>query len=72
MNKTEQSTQSRLTLFKNYFSNRITMDGAKALASFLKQDTALKVLDLANNRIENDGAIQLANVLGTMNTNLTT
>ena len=48
------------------------MDGAKALASFLKQDTALKVLDLANNRIENDGAIQLANVLGTMNTNLTT
>ena len=40
----------------------------KELAKVLKLNTALKVLDLGYNRIEDDGAISLAEAIGTYNT----
>lgn len=53
-------------------SNNITRDGAKHLAILLKSNTPLEVLNLAYNRIEDDGAIALADALAAYNTNLTT
>ena len=50
------------------YSNRITRDGVKELAKVLKLNTALKVLDLGYNRLEDDGAIHLAEAVGTYNT----
>ena len=54
------------------FSNRITRDGMKQLAKLLKKDTALEVLDLSYNRLEDDGAVYLAEAIATFNTNLHT
>jgi len=51
-------------------SNRITSDGAKQIAELLKQDTALKILDLGFNRIGDDGAQYIAQALGTYNSTL--
>ena len=51
-------------------SNRITRDGAKDLARLLKMNTELQVLDLGYNRLEDDGAAYIAEVLATYNTNL--
>ena len=42
----------------------------KELAKCLKQNTPLEVLDLGFNRIEDDGAIYLADALATYNTTL--
>lgn len=52
-------------------SNNITRDGAKQLAILLKSNTPLEVLNLSYNRIEDDGAVALAEALAAYNTNLT-
>ncbi|XP_031574482.1 uncharacterized protein LOC116308241 [Actinia tenebrosa] len=52
--------------------NNITRDGSKQLAILLKKNTPLEVLNLAYNRIEDDGAVALAEALASYNTNLTT
>lgn len=52
-------------------SNNITRDGAKQLAILLKRNTPLELLNLAYNRIEDDGAVALAEALASYNTNLT-
>lgn len=44
----------------------------KQLAKVLKANTALKVLDLGSNRLEDDGAFHLAEALTTYNTTLHT
>ena len=54
------------------YSNNITRDGAKQLALLLKANTPLEVLNLAYNRIEDDGAVALAEAIAAYNTNLTT
>ena len=54
----------------SYFSNRITRDGVKELAKVLKKNTAIKKLDLSYNRLEDDGAMHLAEAISTYNTNL--
>ena len=54
------------------YSNNITRDGAKQLALLLKANTPLEVLNLAYNRIEDDGAVALAEAVAAYNTNLTT
>lgn len=54
------------------YSNNITRDGAKQLAILLKKNTPLEVLNLAYNRIEDDGAVALAEALASYNTNLAT
>lgn len=53
------------------YSNNITRDGAKQLALLLKANTPLEVLNLAYNRIEDDGAVALAEAIAAYNTNLT-
>ena len=53
-----------------YFSNRITRDGVKELAKVLKRNTAIKQLDLSYNRLEDDGAMHVAEAVATYNTNL--
>lgn len=50
--------------------NRITRDGALALAELLKRDTSLKVLDLSHNRLGDAGAHSLAQAIATYNTHL--
>lgn len=52
-------------------SNNITRDGAKQLAILLKNNTPLEVLNLSHNRIEDDGAVALADALATYNSSLT-
>ena len=52
------------------FSNRITRDGVKELAKVLKRNTAIKQLDLSYNRLEDDGAMHVAEAVATYNTNL--
>ena len=59
-------------MLPSHFSNRITQDGAKELAKLIKRDTTLRVLDLGFNRIQDDGAIHLAESLSAFNTHLTT
>ncbi|RUS76713.1 hypothetical protein EGW08_015516 [Elysia chlorotica] len=56
--------------YLNLNCNRITRDGTKELAKVLKLNTGLKVLDLGYNRLEDDGAIYLAEAIGTYNTTL--
>lgn len=56
--------------FPPLHSNNITRDGAKQLAILLKSNTPLEVLNLAHNRIEDDGAVALAEALAAYNTNL--
>lgn len=56
--------------FLHQHSNNITRDGAKQLAILLKRNTPLEVLNLAYNRIEDDGAVALAEALAAYNTNL--
>ena len=51
-------------------SNRITRDGVKELAKVLKHNTAIETLDLGYNRLEDDGAIHIADAIATLNTNL--
>lgn len=58
--------------FYTLYSNRITQDGTKELAKVLKKNTALQVLDLGFNRLEDDGAKHLADALATYNSTLTT
>jgi hypothetical protein len=53
-----------------FSSNRITRDGAKYLSDFLKTNTTLKILDLGYNRLEDDGAIAIADALVFANTSL--
>ena len=45
------------------FSNRITRDGAKKLARLLELNQTLEVLELGQNRLEDDGAIILSRAL---------
>lgn len=52
-------------------SNNIARDGGKQLAILLKRNTPLEMLNLAYNRIEDDGAVALAEALASYNTNLT-
>ncbi|XP_005099273.1 leucine-rich repeat-containing protein 34 isoform X2 [Aplysia californica] len=56
--------------YLNLNCNRITRDGMKELAKVLKLNTGLKCLDLGYNRLEDDGAISLAEAIGTYNTTL--
>ena len=67
---THQPTRLSL-VFVSLRSNNITRDGAKELAILLKRNTPLEVLNLAHNRIEDDGAVALAEALASFNTNLT-
>lgn len=60
------------SFFLFQYSNNITRDGAKQLALLLKANTPLEVLNLAYNRIEDDGAVALAEAVAAYNTNLTT
>ena len=57
-------------VFLSQHSNNITRDGAKQLAILLKANTPLEVLNLAHNRIEDDGAVALAEAIASYNTNL--
>jgi len=57
-----------IKLYSN--SNRITRDGARFLGEFLRKDTPLRHLDLAYNRLEDDGAKHIAEALMLSNTNL--
>ena len=63
-------TKIYINLFITNSSNRITRDGAKELAKVLKKNTAIKTLDLSFNRLEDDGAIYLAEAIATYNTTL--
>ena len=65
------SAKVKLTVYPSFNSNNITRDGAKQLAWLLKRNTPLEVLNLAHNRIEDDGALSLAEALASYNTNLT-
>ena len=58
-------------LFVSY-SNRITRDGALEISKVLKENTAIEILDLGYNRLEDDGACHIAEALKTYNTNLQT
>ena len=60
------------SFFLFQYSNNITRDGAKQLALLLKANTPLEILNLAYNRIEDDGAVALAEAVAAYNTNLTT
>jgi hypothetical protein len=51
---------------------RITRDGVEELSKVLQKNTAIETLDLGFNRLEDDGAIHIANALATLNTNLKT
>ena len=44
----------------------------KEISILLKNDTSLKVLDLGYNRMQDDGAADIARSLATFNTHLTT
>jgi hypothetical protein len=44
-------------------SNKISRDGARALALFLESDPILEHLELSNNRVQDAGAISLARAL---------
>ena len=44
----------------------------KQIAQLLKNDTKLKVLDLGFNRMQDDGACDIAQALATFNTHLQT
>ena len=57
-------------LIRIIYSNRITRDGTKELAKVLKENTAIETLDLGYNRLEDDGAMHIADALATMNTTL--
>ena len=57
-------------MIKMCFSNRITRDGVKELAKVLKRNTAIKQLDLSFNRLEDDGAMHVADAVATYNTTL--
>ena len=70
MIKIKRSYFETFQLLNSFFSNRITRDGAKHLAEFLKKDTALKSLDLGYNRLEDDGAKHIAEAIMLSNTNL--
>ena len=61
----------KTTYFYTY-RNRIARDGAKQLSILLKRNTPLEVLNLAYNRIEDDGAVAIAESLAAYNTTLTT
>ena len=54
------------------YSNRITRDGALEISKVLKENTAIEILDLGYNRLEDDGACHIAEALKTYNTNLQT
>ncbi|RMZ94228.1 leucine-rich repeat-containing 34-like isoform X1 [Brachionus plicatilis] len=51
-------------------NNRITRDGANDLAILLNRNNPLKILDLGYNRLEDDGAILIADAITYANTNL--
>lgn len=53
-----------------FFSNKITRDGIKCLADLLKTNTALEILDLTSNRMDDEGAIHLAETIHTYNSSL--
>ena len=63
--------QYYLPVFVSY-SNRITRDGALEISKVLKENTAIEILDLGYNRLEDDGACHIAEALKTYNTNLQT
>ena len=55
-----------------FFSNRITRDGCKEIAKMLRSNIHIRVLDLSFNRIGDEGARALAEVLLTSNNKLET
>lgn len=61
-----------LNAYIEIYSNRVTRDGALELAKVLKENTAIEILDLGYNRLEDDGACHIAEALKTFNTNLQT
>ncbi|CAG5120954.1 unnamed protein product [Candidula unifasciata] len=56
--------------YLNLNCNHITQDGVKELSKVLKLNTGLKILDLGYNRMEDDGALFLAEAIGSFNTTL--
>ena len=53
-------------------SNQISRDGIKAISSFLLNNPPLRVLNIAYNRAEDDGAIALSDALSKTNLTLET
>ena len=58
------------TNLNNYYSNKLSRDGARHLSVLLQVNTPLSQLNISNNRIEDEGLLHISQALATTNTNL--
>ena len=58
------------TNLNNYYSNKLSRDGARHLSVLLRMNTPLSQLNISNNCIEDEGLVHISQALATKNTNL--